>query len=176
MKQLALIFFFILVYEFSYSQDTTLIAKYDKHQLDTFYLTPKKFKKTVVFDYHSISFYVDYNTFKKVVTDRLKGYKPYRKETYETTLRKIQNDIRDNDTIFLSQSIFDSAQIIPFDGYLIDKIETDRCVIVLKNGDIIKQIIRAKVTKYWNPGIWGGRLYFIPGEKKHFIESTDIVS
>ena len=155
------------------SQDTSLI---DKYQADTLRITEKAFPKTVAYKYHSIIFYVDFFSFKQVVVDRLKGYQPYRKSTYEATLKKLNSDITKSDTVYLTQSTFDSVEIIPFDRYLIQQIENNNCVIKDLNDGILTEIIRVKETKYYRPGIRGGRTYYIKGDKKYFIQLTDIVS
>lgn len=155
------------------SQDKSPVEKY---QTDTLKLTEKRFTKTVAYQYHFIVFYVDYTSFKQVVIDRLNGYQPYRKSTYEATLKKLNSDITKSDTIYLSQSTFDSVEVIPFDRYLVQQIEANNCVIKDLNNNIHREIIRVKETKYFKPGIWGGRTYYLKGDKKYFIQLTDIVS
>ncbi|MGG9961153.1 hypothetical protein [Ferruginibacter sp. SUN106] len=177
MKQLLLKVTFILI-QFCFftqvkSQDASQI---DRYQSDTLRLFEKTFTKTVAYQYHSIVFYVDYVSFKQVVVDRLKGYQPYRKSTYEATLKKLNSDITKSDTVYLTQNTFDSVEIIPFDRYLIEQIETNNCVVKDLNNNTQTEIIRVKETRYYRPGIWGGRTYYIKGDKNFFIQLTDIVS
>lgn len=155
------------------AQHTSQSAKY---QADTLKLTGKSFPKTVAYQYHFIVFYVDYTSFKQVVVDRLKGYQPYRKSTYQATRKKLNSDIKKSDTVYLTQNTFDSVGIIPFDGFLIQQIENNNCVIRDADYNIKPEIIRVKETKYYKPGIWGGRTYYLKGCKEFFIQLTDIVS
>ena len=157
-----------------HTQDTT---RFTDLQIDTFHLTSKKFKHTVAFTYRSVVFYVNFYAFKEVVEDELKGEYIYKEATYRTTWNKLTTDIQKCDTVFLTQATFDSAKIIPFDDFLIWQIETDKCVIRDLDYDIQPIIIREKGVKYCHPGIWGGRLFFLPSHReKCFIDTTDIVS
>ena len=151
-------------------------SQIDTYQVDTLKLTGKSFTKTVAYEYHLIVFYVDYTSFKQVVIDRLNGYPPYRKSTYEATPKKLNSDINKSDTVYLTQNTFDSVEIIPFDRLLIQQIENNNCVIRDANDNIQPEIIRVKETKYYKPGIWGGRTYYLKGRKEFFIQLTDIVS
>ena len=138
-------------------QDTT---KFDTFRIDTFHLSQKQFLKTVAYSYGSLVFYVNYFEFKKVIVKRLKDYQPYRKETYKFALQKLKKDIRHSDTVYMSQTLFDSAQIIPFDVFLINQVEQNKCMIRDSLLNIKHTIIRLKGTKYYHPGVWGGRLYY----------------
>lgn len=155
------------------AQDSYTVKNY---QADTLQLTGKTFTKTVAYQYHYIVFYVDYTSFKQVVVNRLKVDQPYRKSTYEATLQKLNSGIIKSDTVYLSQSTFDSVEIIPFDGYLIQQIETNNCVIKDLDNNLQKEIIRVKETRLYNPGVWGGRTYYLKGDKKFFIQLSDVVS
>ncbi len=177
MNFLPLKFAFILI-QFYF---TTQVKAQDKSQIDTYRadtlkLSEKSFTKTVAYQYHFIVFYVDYTSFKQVVVDKLKGYQPYRKSTYEAILKKLNSDIKKSDTVYLTQNTFDSVEINPFDRFLIQQIELNNCVIRDANHNIQSEIIRLKETKYYNPGIWGGRTYYLKGGKDFIIRLTDIVS
>ena len=157
-----------------HAQDTT---RFTKLQIDTFHLTNKMFKRTVAFTFRSVVFYVNFYDFKKLVEDKLRGENIYQEATYRATWDKLMRDIEKCDTVFLTQATFDSAQIIPFDDFLIRQIENDKCVIRDLDKNLQPVIIREKGVKYYHPGIWGGRLFFLPGSRdKFFIETTDIIS
>ncbi len=176
MKKRKVILFLAIVFFIcptSFGQDTTM---FDTYTIDTFYLTPKQFRKTVAYEYRSIIFFVEYSAFKDVIVNRIKGYNPYRKSTYEAALKKIKADIKGQDTIYFSQSVFDSAQIIPFDTFLINQIENNKCVIRDADHKLRQMIIRMRGTKHYHPGIWGGRLFYFPSDTRDFIRTTDIVS
>jgi hypothetical protein len=157
----------------SFGQDTT---KIDTYKIDTFYLTPKQFRKTVAYEYRSITFFIKYSAFKDVIVTRLKGHNPYKKSTYEAALKKLKAELKDHDTIYFSQKEFDSVQIIPFDTFLIDQIENNKCVIRDADNKLRQTIIRMKGTKLYYPGIWGGRLFYFPTDIREFIHTTDIIS
>ena len=168
---------FIIIQSCLYNQVKSQTTSYmDKYHVDTLSLSVRSFPKTVAYQYHSIVFYVDYNSFKQVVINKLLSYQPYRKSTYEATLKKLNSDIKKSDTVCLTQNTFDSVEIIPFDSFLIQQIENNNCVIRDANNNIQTEIIRVKETKYYKPGIWGGRTYYLKGAKEFFIQLTDIVS
>jgi len=157
-----------------HAQDTT---QFTNLQIDTFHLTNKMFKRTVAFTFRTVVFYIDFYDFKKVVEDKLRGKSVYKEATYRATWNKLTADIKKCDTVFLTQATFDSAEIIPFDDFLIRQIENDKCVIRDLDKNLQPIIMREKGVKYYHPGIWGGRLFFLPGSRdKFFIETTDIIS
>ena len=185
----SLIFFFHL----SYSQKPL----YDQYRTDTIYLEKIYFKKVVSYKIGSIIFLVDYSDFK----DNLYSFwKKYQKENrlaekekhngvvvnpaYEPRWRLIDSvykiiktQIKTQDTIFLSQEIFDKVGIGPWGNFFPDLIEQNECAIFDENQKQHFTIVRQTGTKIRGPlDGYGGRAYFLPGQKQYFIAALDWIS
>jgi hypothetical protein len=154
-------------------------------------------KKLVSYECRNVTFFIDYKDYLESLKVSRKGYKPRLMESIIKRRSKIESPSsskrelrwklidsvyqtikklsKQQDTIYLSQKIFDNVGLRP----LIDLdilIENKQCAIY-HNGIRQNAVIRKKGYWYINPkNAWGGRRYFILGEKEFFYDATDWIS
>jgi len=168
----------------------------DSLKTDTFFLKNIELKKVIAYRVSSVTILVDYDDFMKKFTPVWKKFKSQVKslakdEGYDylgipgdrrrflfldTTYQNIRRQINTNDTAYLDDISFRLADM--GHGFNFDRaIEAGKCIILNKNHVQQNIILRQKYShqKRWLEG-WGGRLYFLPGDKTPFLSGTDWVS
>ena len=168
----------------------------DGQKTDTFFLKNIKIKKVIAYRIHSVTILVDYDDFMKTFTSIWKRFNRQVKsmskdEGYDfmgipgartrfhfldTTYQNIKRQINTNDTAYLDDISFGFADI--GHGFYFDRaIETGNCIIIDKN-HLRQNIIFRQKYSYQNGMLdgWGGRLYFLPGDKTPFLKGTDWIS
>lgn len=163
---------------------------YDSYKTDTIQLQGVLFAKTVAYKLNTVTFYVNYEDYKNtlyvlwkryrdgmktVKKEKRKGehinpdYEP-RWRTLDSVYTLLKTKVKTQDTLFLSQNIFDKVGLAPLSNFFPDLIEKKQCAIVDDKGQRHFLIIRqtgwkktGEMTSY------GGSSYFLPGQKKAFI-------
>jgi hypothetical protein len=168
----------------------------DSQKTDTFFLKNIELKKVIAYRVNSVTILVDYNDFMKTFTPLWKEFRRRVKslakdEGYnfmgipgdrtrfhflDTTYQNIMRQINITDTAYLDDNSFRFADM--GHGFNFDRaIETGKCIIV--NKDHLRQNIILRQKYSYQKGMldgWGGRLYFLSGDKTPFIRGTDWVS
>jgi len=168
----------------------------DSQKTDTFFLKNVEIKKVIAYRINSVTILVDYDDFMKTFTPIWKRFKGRVKSLnkdegndfagipgdrtrfrfLDTTYQNINRQIKTNDTAYLDDISFRFADM--GHGYNFDKaIEMGKCIIIDKNHRRQTVILRQKYS-YQKDVLdgWGGRLYFLPGDKTPFLKGTDWVS
>jgi hypothetical protein len=166
---------------------------FDKFSTDTLHLTPFTAKKIVAYTLNSITFYVDYNDYKKDLRVFWKRYNsgmktklaPNEKPNPDYNARWLTIDsihtllktlVKKQDTIWLNQKTFDKVGLRQLCDFT-KLIENNKCSIANNKGELQYIIIRKKGEWYRGPlNAWGGRRYFFPGDNNFFIDGTDWIS
>jgi hypothetical protein len=170
---------------------------YETYTVDTVYLKEIKFKKVVAYNINTVTFLVNYNDYRNSLYSLWKTYyrgmKNKKKELsggrsvnpdYESGWRTVDSvytilkeEARTQDTIFLSQKIFDRAGIGAMNNFFSDLIESGQCAILDENNKRHYLIIRHEGAKKTGTSAGlGGRAYLLPGDNKYFIAALDWVS
>ncbi|OQP61780.1 hypothetical protein A3860_31460 [Niastella vici] len=170
---------------------------YDTYTVDTITLTDIHFKKVVSYQINSVTFFVNYEDYKnelyicwKRYHDGMKGTKrekrrgEYINPDYEprwkiidSVYQLLKKQVTTQDTIFLTQKIFDKVGLGALNSFFPDMIEKNNCAIFGSDNKRHFIIIRHKGSKKTgNFTGTGGRVYFLPGQKKYFIGAMDWVS
>ncbi len=162
----------------------------DSYTIDTFYLGLFKPSKVVAYNLSKITIYIDYEYyikelhslwgFYKNVIDRIKNSVEYVNPEYkkrwviiDSIYQIIKKSEKTQDTFYVSQKSFTKVGLRPLISF--DKlIENGKCQIFDSNNVQQKAIIRLKGS--WQKGPlqgWGGRKYFLFGQKYFFFEVSD---
>jgi len=184
----------LLSWKSSFSQTGT--KKTDHFTIDTLHLGQFTAKKMVAYKYHSVTIFVDYKDYLASIKVFRKRYKKGMKDikwakakgeyinpdyeprwlVIDSVYNTIQEQSKVQDTIYLTQAIFDKVGLGPlmdFDIY----IENGHCIIFDQKNIRQTIIIRQKCSWYRGPlEAWGGRKYFLPGSAQEFYVATDWIS
>lgn len=184
----------ILMCKISFSQSDA--RKLDTLAIDTLHLGQFTAKKMISFKYNSVTFWVEYKDYLTSIKVYWKRYKEgmkgaksakakgeYINPDYEqrwllidSVYNTIQKQSKVQDTIYLTQAVFDKVGIGPlikFDKF----IENGHCIIFDHNNIRQSIIIRLKCSWYRDSlAAWGGRKYFFSGSAVEFYAATDWVS
>jgi hypothetical protein len=170
---------------------------YDTYTVDTLTLSDNSFKKVVSYKINSVTFLVNYDDYKKELYiywkryhDGMKGtkrekrrgdyinpdYEP-RWRTIDSVYQFLKTRTKSQDTIFLNQRMFDKVGLGALNNFFPDMIEKNNCAIFDSENKRHFIIIRHKGGKRTgNSSSYGGRLYFLPGNKQYFIGTTDVIA
>ena len=179
---------FILLISSEVSSQTYSVSQ----PADTIILQQINFKKVLAYNIGGATVLVDYDDFMKSFVPFWKKYKKgvqslekskeenpsyvRRFNFLDATYKRLTAEIKAQDTVFISDISFRLADI----GTSYDftrKIEQGRCIVLDKNNIRQTFILRQKHSYQKGPlDGWGGRLYFISGQKEPFIRGTDWVS
>lgn len=143
------------------------------HQYDTLQLSGEKFTRTVAYRYHTVTFYISYTAFQKKLEGTMSRQLYYYNPAYTVALQHMNK--QGYDTVHLSQSLFDSAGIIPFDRFLAEQLETGACKLADESGTLVPYIIKDKFIQP-HPGLWTGRRFLLPGNTDYFLLVTDLAA
>lgn len=170
---------------------------YDTYTVDTLTLTDINFKKVVSYKINSVTFLVNYDDYKKELYiywkryhDGMKGTKREKRKgeyinpdyeprwrTFDSVYQLLKTQVKTQDTIYLNQKIFDKVGLGSLNNFFPDMIEKKNCAILDSDNKRHFIIIRHKGSKKTgNFTGTGGRIYFLPGDKKYFIGAMDWVS
>jgi hypothetical protein len=158
---------FFLSPSISKAQVKLLIEKYD-----TVYAKQFTAKKVVVYKYGTLNIYLDYYKILQHI-NMLAQDGRYNFRTARDIQSRLASETSIGDTAYLEQAYFLRLNWIPFDDFLCSEIASGNCIIIDANGAIHKQFVLVTATRrnerYF---VWGGILYFLPGQKEPFIEKT----
>jgi hypothetical protein len=159
------------------------------HVTDTVRLHSIWFTKVVAYELNEAVIYVDYqkflSSFKKILKQYRKGAKiseatkstqsndVSRYQLLDSVYKAMETIASSNDTIFIRHSLFDRSGFGALYDFSEDMDKGD-CAIRDRQKKWYRFLLRETVAiKKDLPDAWGGRKYFIPGEKKHFFSVTD---
>jgi len=151
--------------------------------------------KIVAYDMGPVTIYVDYDDFMKLYKPFWKMYRKSMRGTdkeirkgeyinpeYEPRYRVIDSmyhylreQMKIADTVILSYQPFLNVGLggpVHFDPFL----EKGNCDIRDKRDILHRYILRRRESHSNGNAGWGGRLYFIPGEKQHFYFGQDWIT
>jgi hypothetical protein len=166
---------------------------YNNFITDTIYLKPFTASKIVSYEFDSVTFYVDYEDYKKEFYSLWKTYHngmkdaekakrngQYYNKDYEKRWPFIDsiysiliNQVLKNDTIFLTHKMFAKAHLSDLNDFFPNLIEKNRCSILSKDGMRQTILIRQNGSYIHGSSSFGGRRYFLLGHKEYFIQATD---
>jgi hypothetical protein len=169
------------------------IIPYDNYTVDTLHLEYFNAKSIIAYNFDSVTFYVDYEDYKKEfyslwetyhngIKERAKakrkGYyynKDYEKRWpfIDSVYSVLTRQIKERDTIYLSHKLFFSAGLSDLNDFFPNLIEKNKCTITNAKGERQTILIRQKGSHIKGAESFGGRRYFLVGHLEYFIEATD---
>jgi hypothetical protein len=158
----------LLLPSFSKAQVNLQIEKYD-----TVYARSLTVKKIVAYKHGELTIYLDFIGIEQQL-NMLSEKGRYNYQVARKIQERLKAEIFVNDTALLDQQDFIKINWVPFDDWLCAEIRKGNCIVKDNKGIIHSQFILGHATRrndrYY---VWGGILFFLPGQKEPFIEETE---
>lgn len=141
-------------------------------RVDSIQMTQLTATKVVAYEYHETTFLFDYKAVHQQLSTLIK--QPYHTGAVKASLQKIEREINNSDTAYLSQATFDQLHWVPFDWFICDQLSSRSCLVKNSKNTLQPLVIKTHVMQWYNGRIgWTGWRYYFPEMTKHFFECTE---